>query len=249
MGKRKALADVVASVHKDAKKEGRVPSVSTVFAPFLINNDDEELPDVSPSALEDSLYRFLTPATTNFITPSSSDSEQMSEAKEVPKTCPPIILPSKDVLMGESSPTGVMDVNFPPLQSGPEAPQWFARGADVDELLNEAEALDWLTDPGDIEYQPEVPDVNPVHNPINSLTEENLPPVVSYSSISMNELPALFDANDHKRLKLSTGNLFSEAEPANTTDETFNVFDTTFDEQAFVTALLDSNDTGLPALG
>ena len=100
----------------------------------------------------------------------------------------------------------------------------------------------------------------------NPVGTEALPPVVSYSSISMNELPCLFDTTDdqnpNKRLKLSSNNLFSaintnghEASAAVDTVETtttevegFSVFDTSFDEQAFVSALLDSNDNSLSVL-
>merc|ERR1712102_97202 len=67
---------------------------------------------------------------------------------------PSIALPSKEVLLGKGSPTSVFDVNISKSKEleflQHEAPQWFARGSDVDELLNEAEALDWLSDPGNL---------------------------------------------------------------------------------------------------
>ena len=48
---------------------------------------------------------------------------------------------------GDVSPTGVVDFEW--AWNTPE-PTWYNKGADVDELLNEAEALDWLADSGDI---------------------------------------------------------------------------------------------------
>jgi len=84
----------------------------------------------------------------------------------------PITLPSSSMSMdknntnnipsqvgGDVSPTGVADFHGFPTnwvwQSG-EPPSWYTKGADVDELLNEAEALDWLADSGDLteEYNP-----------------------------------------------------------------------------------------------
>lgn len=305
--KRKSLADVVSSAQKDARKENRLPVVSPVLAPYIGSVEDEQLADVSPSALEDSLYRFLTPSATNFMpvanTPEpypNSVSPSPTMSTENTTTGVSITLPSKAVLSGETSPTGVFDIDRHPELFQSEIPQWFAKGSDVDELLNEAEALDWLADPGDLvdnyiiapqqqvasneaammqvvpiapqapmnvpvaqEETIEVADTVSSANPVGT---EALPPVVSYSSISMNELPCLFDTTDdqnpNKRLKLSSNNLFSainttghEASAAVDTVETtttevegFSVFDTSFDEQAFVSALLDSNDNSLSVL-
>jgi len=306
--KRKALADVVASAHKDAKKDNRLPVVSPVLAPFVTGGEDEQLADVSPSALEDSLYRFLTPSATNFMPVVTTPEPYPNSVSPTPQqnvenigTGVSITLPSKAVLSGESSPTGVCDILTQPEVFQSEIPQWFAKGSDVDELLNEAEALDWLADPGDlvdnyivppqeavvsnevvsIEPTPVVAPPAPanvpathetgvnevVADPIQNATNignEALAPVVSYSSMSMNELPALFDTTDdqhpNKRLKLSSNNLYSattgheastavDAVETTTTEvEGFSVFDTSFDEQAFVSALLDSNDHTLSVL-
>lgn len=242
-GKRKALSDVVESVQKEKKKDGRLPVVSPVLAPY-VTAEEEQLTEVSSSALEDSLYRFLTPSATNFLPVTTTPEPYHSISPPPNETGVSITLPPKGVLSGEASPTGVVDVDkMPEFQS--EIPNWFAKGSDVDELLNEAEALDWLADPGDLEnYVPqEVPSMQPeqVADPL----PESLPPVVSYNSISMNELPSLFDTEDtqpNKRLKLSSNNLFSINTEEPTPTEEFGVFDTSFDEQAFVSALLDSND-------
>jgi len=301
--KRKALADVVTSAHKDAKKENRLPIVSPVLAPFVASGEDEQVADVSPAALEDSLYRFLTPSATNFMPVATTPEPYPNSVSPTPTqsidnntTGVSITLPSKAVLSGETSPTGVFDIDKQPELFYSEIPQWFAKGSDVDELLNEAEALDWLADPGDLvenyiaseqpvvsneaivmQAVPQPPISVPVaqEEPTNEVADsisnvapvgtEALPPVVSYSSMSMNELPALFDATDdqnpNKRLKLSNNNLFSainttgheasaaaDAVETTTEGEGFSVFDTAFDEQAFVSALLDSNDNSLSVL-
>ena len=66
----------------------------------------------------------------------------------------PITLPSGNKVtqphyVGEVSPTGVID--FPSNWAwNSQQPEWYAKGSDVDELLNEAEALDWLADSGDL---------------------------------------------------------------------------------------------------
>jgi len=313
--KRKSLAGVVQSAQRDAAihngEEGMHNSMQTsrVLAPYLVpNHPGSSLSDFSNTALEDSLYRFLTPATTSdFTSPSPILNEQpltvaqnnVNASPNLTSTVNPsnnpvlsgqsITLPSSGVLTGEGSPTSVADVLFSPsLLKEPEPPQWYTRGSDVDDLLNEAEALDWLTDSGDLdetykhttiplssevvslcttsESEPEECNTPSLSNKNieNHVTKElpqdltcskSLSPVVS-CSVSMNELPSLFDSSDHlsnKRMKLSnsSSNLFTSATdvvdaPTDSTsmeeDEHFSVFDSAFDEQAFVSALLESND-------
>ena len=64
--------------------------------------------------------------------------------------------PQSQVGGGNFSPTGVDDIDCPNWVWGTEAPAWYSKGADVDELLNEADALDWLADSGDLNetYEP-----------------------------------------------------------------------------------------------
>lgn len=51
---------------------------------------------------------------------------------------------------GEISPTGVADLSLcPSWTDGKDPPAWYARGADVEALLDVADALDWLADPVD----------------------------------------------------------------------------------------------------
>lgn len=124
------------------------------------------------STYEDSLYRFLTPAMevgiSSGIPMSTNSSQQQEEDKQTQsgnsassRPNASIILPSDlpglaldASVNGEgNSPTCVSDlagttnngVNTIPFQDK-TAPSWFTRGADVEDLLQDAAALDWLAD-------------------------------------------------------------------------------------------------------
>jgi hypothetical protein len=75
----------------------------------------------------------------------------------------PIMLPDDKPVnalsseVGEISPTSVTDLTlFPSWTDSNDMPSWYAKGTDVDELLDVAETLDWLADSGDLNetYQP-----------------------------------------------------------------------------------------------
>jgi len=123
------------------------------------------------SALEDSLFRFLTPVTGGGdTTPPLNTGQQQLNNVARQAGANPITLPSNKMHnttnntfsqsqlgSGDVSPTGVADLgNLPNWVWGTEAPAWYNKGADVDELLNEADALDWLADSGDLNetYEP-----------------------------------------------------------------------------------------------
>jgi len=226
-----------------------------------------------------------------------------------------------------TSPTCVTDLNNYPFNTNnklfasvPEPPQWYARGADIDELLHEADALNWLADSGDInEVYPRTANVGgsglqqtsnngsdnknisikssslglnnievvslsgsegnstgtaAITNNTNAgdkgrmissssnteamrnLATDALPPVVSNAnSGEVFFLPNLFDSSNNVvgsfiRNKISTPNLFlggsecnlNQMSNGNLADESFSVFDSAFDEQAFVSALLECNE-------
>lgn len=68
----------------------------------------------------------------------------------------PITLPSENPSSaptsgsGEVSPTGVAEISiYPSWTDAKEPPSWYAKGADVDALLDVAGSLDWLADSGD----------------------------------------------------------------------------------------------------
>ena len=71
---------------------------------------------------------------------------------------------------GEVYPTGVADISiYPSWTDAKDPPSWYAKGADVDALLDVAGTLDWLADTGDlhenynppnIETSPDVPELD-----------------------------------------------------------------------------------------
>ena len=89
-----------------------------------------------------SRFRFLTPTP---VVGSVSDVARQAGAD-------PITLPSEHPnpsADGEISPTGVADLSLASWVDGKDPPAWFTKGADVEELLDVADTLDWLADPGD----------------------------------------------------------------------------------------------------
>jgi hypothetical protein len=201
----------------------------------------------------------------------------------------PIVLPDGAALAdsAELSPTGVADQHnlllFPSwVSDGKEssAPTWFSKGGDVDDLLTEADALDWLADTGDLEetYIPPVvmssrADLQNIQQtPKDVTTSSDVVSLVSDSAISeqgeltatqnesssslmtesgMPPLPMLFDNSTSSSSNLMGSSKVSFANATEAADEAFSVFDTHFDEQAFVSALLENHgeSTGsLPVL-
>lgn len=108
-----------------------------------------------------SRYRFLTPLVTEnvLVTPSpSSNSEEDLIDAAVPAfpyalAVDPIKVPVLPVISsgGEASPTGVNDVCTSSLWKESTVPLWYSTGADVEELLDDADGLDWLADSGDLD--------------------------------------------------------------------------------------------------
>jgi hypothetical protein len=145
----------------------------------------------------------------------------------------PITVPSSDIEMsavhgvdgdgGEISPTGVADLNiYPSWTDAKEMPSWYAKGADVDALLDVGEALDWLADTGDLNetYQPapleesttahDLPEIYDSANTersmklgdsfsANNTSVGTLPHVDSNVGSVVPPLPSLFDATGSKK--------------------------------------------------
>lgn len=151
---------------------------------------------LSGSALEDSLFRFLTPATgdsSQLI--SSNNPAACNDASNVARQAGanPIQVPQDNTKLsnqqqigGDVSPTGVADITaFPNFVWAGEPPAWYTTGADVDELLSEAEALNWLADTGDLneDYQPPAQPVS------NTGSEPSLLSICGEPDISEKQLP------------------------------------------------------------
>jgi hypothetical protein len=174
----------------------------------------------------------------------------------------PIIVPSDYSALqptsdGEVSPTGVADISlFPSWSDVKDMPSWYAKGGDIDSLLDEADALDWLTDTGDLHetYEPppsssgnmtnacadsfvEATAENDIHllKPLSAanLSSDSLPCCVQEI---VPPLPSLFESEpDLKRQKTLSNRHLGEL------DDGLDVFDTPMEEHAFVAALLENN--------
>eukprot|EP00538_Stauroneis_constricta_P011414 CAMPEP_0119548648 /NCGR_PEP_ID=MMETSP1352-20130426/2507_1 /TAXON_ID=265584 /ORGANISM="Stauroneis constricta, Strain CCMP1120" /LENGTH=659 /DNA_ID=CAMNT_0007593969 /DNA_START=78 /DNA_END=2057 /DNA_ORIENTATION=+ len=184
--KRKAIQSVVSSAQRQGKKMAAasgdknskppLPAVAPSLLPFALSPTAAHpshpntisapcVPSITTAqgtisgpALEDSLFRFLTPAQPMPMEPQVSDIARQAGAN-------PITVPSEHPtsagsgLGGEVSPTGVAELAlYPSWTDAKDTPSWYAKGSDVDALLDVAGTLDWLTDTGDMHetYQPAV---------------------------------------------------------------------------------------------
>jgi len=103
------------------------------------------------TVLEDSLFRFLTPAP--ILPPETQVNPVAWQAGANPITLPtdqPGL--SNTLAGGEVSPTGVNDLDLYPTWTdySKDTPSWYSKGSDVDALLDVADTLDWLADTGDL---------------------------------------------------------------------------------------------------
>jgi hypothetical protein len=116
-------------------------------------------------------FRFLTPASVATAEPALSDVARQAGAN-------PISLPTENPSSalnntsgGETSPTGVTELAlYPSWVDAKDMPNWYAKGADVDALLDVGDDLDWLADTGDLNenFQP-----SPVTQPVDdSIVDE-----------------------------------------------------------------------------
>lgn len=163
---------------------------------------------------------------------------------------------------GDVSPTGVAEFAlYPSWTDAKDTPSWYAKGSDVDALLDVADTLDWLTDTGDLnetyppagqalELGPEIPDPScekPVsaltHAPsVNNMSMNTLPRVDSGTGVVVPPLPSLFDGApeaEEPARKLSSHQLLPSAS-TNTIDEHLHVFDNHLEEHDFVSSMLDT---------
>ena len=181
----------------------------------------------------------------------------------------PITLPSDHAIYlptgGEISPTGVADFAlYPSWTDAKDTPSWYAKGSDVDALLDVADTLDWLTDTGDLNetYPPAnnalIDMDTEIHNPtsdkatdslsdthyVNNLSMNTLPRVYSHTGVDVPPLPSLFgveDDADEPSTRLSVQQL-APCASSNTIDEHLKVFDSDQHdlEHDFVSSMLDN---------
>jgi len=181
----------------------------------------------------------------------------------------PITLPSDHGVYvpsgGEVSPTGVADFTlYPSWTDAKDTPSWYAKGSDVDALLDVADTLDWLTDTGDLNetYPPanhtmiEMEEEN--HNTapekisislsqapsVNNLSMNTLPRIDSHTGVDVPPLPSLFGVEEDVDLpssRLSVQQL-APCASSNTIDEHLKVFDSDQHdlEHDFVSSMLEN---------
>lgn len=290
--KRKAIQSVVSSAQRQGKKiaAGRaasglpnpaasLPSVAPALAPYVVTQANTEtgtqpLPSITTAqgiisghALEDSLFRFLTPAPVSISEPQLNEVARQAGAN-------PITLPTEQVrnihAVGEVSPTGVADFAlYPSWTDAKDTPSWYAKGSDVDALLDVADTLDWLTDTGDLQetYQASHDSIQPtsVNEEEPKKVENGLARTPSAHSMSLNTLedvdvvvpplPSLFDTpaepDEMSSRKMDSGQLTNSAS-STTIDEHLQVFDTPLEEHDFVSTILEETSEStntLSALG
>lgn len=199
-------APVEPQIQSNAEPEGfPVSMVSTVLVPYTyppIEHDEigtvvtaeTTVPSIttahgtiSGAALEESLFRFLTPMPNDYV----NDVARQAGANSITL---PSGNPNKTALDGEVSPSGVVD--FPSDWAwSTEPPSWYAKGADVDELLNEADALDWLADTGDLQEAYTPPDSTKMTSEPSLMSLVENPSTASVVATSANE------ANNEPMLK------------------------------------------------
>jgi len=194
---------------------GQVPSITTAHG------------TISGAALEETLFRFLTPVGGDTVHQPAPSAASGQSAPGVPQVndvarkagANPITLPTgtapqgnsaaADFLGGDISPTGVTDLWI----ESKDAPAWYASGQDVDALLHEADALDWLADTGDI-HETYVP-------PSSMIMPPPAPPLVSASGrTSEKDMASLCSENTAttaveglKRVEPSNGDITKEVMP------------------------------------
>jgi len=235
--KRKAIQSVVASARRESKKKmaaraqnkgGATPagtvipimdSIAPALAPYVLptplsSMTTQQAGSASGSAtaqyaaLEDSLFRYLSPAP--IISPETQVSPVARQAGANPITLPTDQPGVTNTLSGgEISPTGVNELELYPTWTdySKDTPSWYSKGSDVDALLDVADTLDWLADTGDLNETYEeaermhIPTTEaPPQAPSFQITEAQPPKDVQpgfYSSsnnttsMSMNTLPRI----------------------------------------------------------
>lgn len=191
--KRKAISSVVASAQREGKRlaaasptvvQAPLPAVAPALSPFVYPMPKQQtVPSITTShgtiscaALENSLFRFLTPASGEAHTvspstvPNSSPSYNTQPTSITVPGIPGVVKSAQQPFAGDVSPTGVDQINdFPTNWISGDLPSWYAKGSDLDEILDEAEALDWLADSGDLNENYEAP---PITAPISHSAQQ-----------------------------------------------------------------------------
>jgi len=174
---------------------------------------------------------------------------------------------------GDVSPTGVTDLSiYPSWTNAQDPPSWYAKGADVDALLDVADTLDWIADSGDPVdcFQPpameDVPSMSDmISHDVGDIEheddDEDLKPSASVNTLPrvdsnvdnmlVPSLPSLFQNESTDNLLasgISSDNLKTLAS-SSMLDAHLQVFENSMEEHAFVSTILDSSEDNLHSLG
>lgn len=239
----------------NASTQSCVPSITTAQG------------TISGPALEDSLFRFLTPAP---VMPEAQLNEVARQAGANPITLPSECPSSAPSSFGETSPTGVADLAvYPSWTDAKDIPTWYSRGADVDALLDVGDTLDWLTDTGDLHeaYQPPPTESIPLSMEDVERHEVNLSSSATSTSVTslpcvetsvesvVPPLPSLFEGTTEAMGSTSKELEMSASAPplhrtasADSIDEHLQVFDTPMEEHDFVSTILENTNENIESL-
>ena len=146
---------------------------------------------------------------------------------------------------------------YPSWTDTKDTPSWYAKGSDVDALLDVADSLDWFADSGElhetyeathqVDDAPAIPDIDekPIHglahtHSVNNMSLNTLPRVDSAVDVVVPPLPSLFDGaadavEPNKKL-----NPLIESVSTATMDEHLQVFDSPLEEHDFVSTILEN---------
>lgn len=171
---------------------------------------------------------------------------------------------------GDVSPTGIADFTMhPSWTDAKDTPSWYAKGSDVDALLDVADTLDWLTDTGEIhesyqptnpvaEAPPTIPDTSsekPVSHlsqtpSVNNMSMNTLPRVDSGVEVVVPPLPSLFDgaADGVDPSQKTTEHLLAPSASSATIDEHLQVFENPLEEHDFVSSMLENTGESTASL-
>jgi hypothetical protein len=202
-------------------------------------------------------FRFLTP--TPVVTLQPHVNEVARQAGANPITVP-VDKPNVTPALGEASPTGVADFSmYYSWADSKDIPSWYAKGEDVDALLDVADSLDWLTDTGDLNemYEeasnaiaagiPAPGGISSLHSAgaLNSSSMNSLPRIDSTAQAVVPPLPSLFGsvvdhshADEHNRKV----DFLHSCPSVPNLDDHLQVFDTPIEEHDFMSTILDDND-------
>jgi hypothetical protein len=149
-------------------------------------------------------FRYLTP--TSIHPPETQVNPVARQAGANPITLP-TSKTANTLAGGEISPTGVSDFELYPSWTdfSKDAPSWYAKGSDVDALLDVADTLDWLTDTGDLTEVYEEAERMDAAN--NTTVDPSQAPMLKEMMVPVGGGGTLYDSSNNISSNMSTNTL------------------------------------------